>query len=289
MFICVVMAILLDGKSLANKIKEELKQKVETLKNLYQKTPALATIIVGNHAPSLTYVNMKIKACEQLGMRSIKIHLDENTTTEALVSRIRELNEDPEIDGILLQHPVPDHIDERLCFDTISIDKDVDGVTSLGFGRISMGLPAYPSCTPAGIIRLLEEYSIPVRGKHAVVIGRSPILGKPLAMLLLQKDATVTICHSKTENLPDIVRNADLVFAACGIPRFVKGEWLKEGAILVDAGYNPGNIGDADFESCYPRCSYITPVPGGVGPMTIAMLMYHTYLAAEKKVKNRDK
>jgi methylenetetrahydrofolate dehydrogenase (NADP+)/methenyltetrahydrofolate cyclohydrolase len=217
-------------------------------------------------------------------MNSIRIDLPKTTTTEELLKEIYKLNENPEVDGILLQHPVPNQIDERKCFDAIDIEKDVDGVTTLGFGKISFGLDAYPSCTPAGIIRLLDEYNLSVEGKNVVVIGRSPILGKPLSMLLLQRNATVTICHSKTKNLPEIVKAADFVFACCGIPRYVKGDWLKEGCVLVDAGYNPGNIGDVDFESCYPKCSYITPVPGGVGPMTITMLLTHTVEAAEKKV-----
>jgi len=278
---------ILDGKSLSLKIREELKKRVDVLKNQYNKVPTLATILVGNDVASATYVNMKVKSCQSIGMGSIRIDLPENTTTEQLLEEIYKLNQDPDIDGILLQHPVPKQIDERKCFDAIDIEKDVDGVTTLGFGKISFGLPAYPSCTPAGIIRLLDEYRLSLEGKNAVVIGRSPILGKPLSMLLLQRNATVTICHSKTKNLPDIVKTADFVFACCGIPKFVKGDWLKDGCVLVDAGYNPGNVGDADYDSCFPKCSYITPVPGGVGPMTIAMLLSHTVEAAEKKVLSK--
>jgi methylenetetrahydrofolate dehydrogenase (NADP+)/methenyltetrahydrofolate cyclohydrolase len=278
---------ILDGKSLSFKIREELRKRVEVLKNQYNKVPTLATILVGNDVASATYVNMKVKSCQSIGMGSIRIDLPENTTTEKLLEEIYKLNQDPDIDGILLQHPVPKQIDERKCFDAIDIEKDVDGVTTLGFGKISFGLPAYPSCTPAGIIRLLDEYRLSLEGKNAVVIGRSPILGKPLSMLLLQRNATVTICHSKTKILPDIVKTADFVFACCGIPKFVKGDWLKDGCVLVDAGYNPGNVGDADYDSCFPKCSYITPVPGGVGPMTIAMLLSHTVEAAEKKVLSK--
>lgn len=278
---------ILDGKSLSLKIREELKKRVDVLKNQYNKVPTLATILVGNDVASATYVNMKVKSCQSIGMGSIRIDLPENTTTEQLLEEIYKLNQDPDVDGILLQHPVPKQIDERKCFDAIDIEKDVDGVTTLGFGKISFGLPAYPSCTPAGIIRLLDEYRLSLEGKNAVVIGRSPILGKPLSMLLLQRNATVTICHSKTKNLPDIVKTADFVFACCGIPKFVKGDWLKDGCVLVDAGYNPGNVGDADYDSCFPKCSYITPVPGGVGPMTIAMLLSHTVEAAEKKVLSK--
>jgi len=278
---------ILDGKSLSLKIREELKKRVDVLKNQYNKVPTLATILVGNDVASTTYVNMKVKSCQSIGMGSIRIDLSENTTTEQLLEEIYKLNQDSDVDGILLQHPVPKQIDERKCFDAIDIEKDVDGVTTLGFGKISFGLPAYPSCTPAGIIRLLDEYQLSLEGKNAVVIGRSPILGKPLSMLLLQRNATVTICHSKTKNLPDIVKTADFVFACCGIPKFVKGDWLKDGCVLVDAGYNPGNVGDADYDSCFPKCSYITPVPGGVGPMTIAMLLSHTVEAAEKKVLSK--
>ncbi len=278
---------ILDGKSLSLKIREELKKRVDVLKNQYNKVPTLATILVGNDVASATYVNMKVKSCQSIGMGSIRIDLPENTTTEQLLEEIYKLNQDPDVDGILLQHPVPKQIDERKCFDAIDIEKDVDGVTTLGFGKISFGLPAYPSCTPAGIIRLLDEYQLSLEGKNAVVIGRSPILGKPLSMLLLQRNATVTICHSKTKNLPDIAKTADFVFACCGIPKFVKGDWLKDGCVLVDAGYNPGNVGDADYDSCFPKCSYITPVPGGVGPMTIAMLLSHTVEAAEKKVLSK--
>ena len=278
---------ILDGKSLSLKIREELKKRVEVLKNQYNKIPTLATILVGNDVASATYVNMKVKSCQSIGMGSIRIDLPESTTTEQLLNEIYKLNNNPNVDGILLQHPVPKQIDERKCFDAIDIEKDVDGVTTLGFGKISFGLDAYPSCTPAGIIRLLEEYQLSLEGKNAVVIGRSPILGKPLSMLLLQRNATVTICHSKTKNLPDIVKTADFVFACCGIPKFVKGDWLKDGCVLVDAGYNPGNVGDADYDSCFPKCSYITPVPGGVGPMTIAMLLSHTVEAAEKKVLSK--
>jgi len=278
---------ILDGKSLSLKIREELKKRVDVLKNQYNKVPTLATILVGSDVASTTYVNMKVKSCQSIGMGSIRIDLPENTTTELLLEEIYKLNQNSDVDGILLQHPVPKQIDERKCFDAIDIEKDVDGVTTLGFGKISFGLPAYPSCTPAGIIRLLDEYQLSLEGKNAVVIGRSPILGKPLSMLLLQRNATVTICHSKTKNLPDIVKTADFVFACCGIPKFVKGDWLKDGCVLVDAGYNPGNVGDADYDSCFPKCSYITPVPGGVGPMTIAMLLSHTVEAAEKKVLSK--
>lgn len=272
--------VLLDGKSLAEKIRTQLAPRVARLK---AHSPALATILVGVDPASATYVRMKVRACESIGLRSLRVDLPESATTADLLARIDALNADPQVCGILLQHPSPAHINERQAFDRIALEKDVDGVTTLGFGRLSFGLPAFGSCTPAGIMRLLEEYHIPLEGKNAVVIGRSAILGRPMAAMLLAKNCTVTVCHSRTADLPAHVRQADLVIAACGRPRLVRGEWLKEAAVVVDAGYNPGNVGDADFESCLKRASYITPVPGGVGPMTIAMLLEHSVLAAERR------
>ncbi|MCB9766770.1 MAG: bifunctional methylenetetrahydrofolate dehydrogenase/methenyltetrahydrofolate cyclohydrolase [Candidatus Omnitrophica bacterium] len=274
--------ILMDGKALAGKIREELKGRVESLVNLGVPKPVLATILVGDDPASATYVKMKGKACESVGMGSVKIEMPETTTTEELLAKIEECNAAPDIHGILLQHPVPPQIDERLAFDTIDPAKDADGVTTLGFGRIAFGEPAYPCCTPAGILRLLDEYEIELEGKHAVVVGRSPILGRPVAMMLLHRNCTVTICHSRTRNLPEVVSQGDIVVAAVGKPEFIKGDWIKEGSVIMDAGYNPGNIGDADFEGCSKKASHITPVPGGVGPMTIAMLLSHTVQAAEK-------
>ena len=225
---------------------------------------------------------MKGNACARVGMLSRKVELPESTTTQELLEVINTLNRDPEVCGILLQHPVPAHIDERACFDTISLEKDVDGVTTAGFGRAAMGLDAFCSATPLAIVSLLKRYNIPLEGREAVVIGRSPILGKPVAALLLNENATVTIAHSKTRNLPDIVRRADIVVAAVGKPLFVKETWIKEGAVLMDAGYNAGNVGDIDLEACIPHCSAYTPVPGGVGPVTIATLMKQTAAAAQK-------
>jgi methylenetetrahydrofolate dehydrogenase (NADP+)/methenyltetrahydrofolate cyclohydrolase len=186
------------------------------------------------------------------------------------------------VHGILLQHPVPGHIDERLCFDRISLEKDVDGVTVLGFGRMAMGEPAYGSATPAGIMRLLRHYAIPLEGRYAVVVGRSPILGKPIAMMLLNANATVTICHSRTQGLPEVVGRADILVGAVGKPEFIKGSWIRDGAVVVDAGYHPGNIGDVGLPAVIDRCYAYTPVPGGVDPMTIATLIAHTVEAAEK-------
>lgn len=275
--------LILRGTEVAEALNQQTRERAEALKKKGI-TPCLATILVGNDPASETYVRMKGKACEKNGLRSVRIHLPEETTTEELVRKIEECNEDDQIHGILLQHPVPSHIDERQAFDTIAIDKDVDGVTSLGFGQVSMGFGKFPSCTPAGIIEILDYYQLPIEGKHAVVIGRSPILGKPMAQLLLNRNATVTICHSRTKDVSKHVKEADLVVAAVGKPKFVKGEWLKEGAIVIDAGYNKGNIGDVDYEACLSKASAITPVPGGPGPVTIAYLIKHTVDAAEQKV-----
>lgn len=272
----------IDGKAYAREVEAEIRALVQDIIAKTGKTPVLATILVGNNPASVTYVRMKGNACARVGMLSRKVELPESTTTQKLLEVINTLNRDPEVCGILLQHPVPAHIDERACFDAISLEKDVDGVTTAGFGRAAMGLDAFCSATPLAIVSLLKRYNIPLEGREAVVIGRSPILGKPVAALLLNENATVTIAHSKTRNLPDIVRRADIVVAAVGKPLFVKETWIKEGAVLMDAGYNAGNVGDIDLEACIPHCSAYTPVPGGVGPVTIAMLMKQTAAAAQK-------
>lgn len=272
----------IDGKAYAREVEAEIRALVQDIIDKTGKTPVLATILVGNNPASVTYVRMKGNACARVGMLSRKVELPESTTTQELLEVINRLNRDPEVCGILLQHPVPAHIDERACFDAISLEKDVDGVTTAGFGRAAMGLDAFCSATPLAIVSLLKRYNIPLEGREAVVIGRSPILGKPVAALLLNENATVTIAHSKTRNLPDIVRRADIVVAAVGKPLFVKETWIKEGAVLMDAGYNAGNVGDIDLEACIPHCSAYTPVPGGVGPVTIAMLMKQTAAAAQK-------
>ena len=275
------MAIIMDGKSLALSSEEELKMRVTSLLEKKNFVPILATILVGSDPASATYVKMKGNACERIGMKSIKVELDSDTTTEELLSKINELNSNPEVHGILLQHPVPDQIDERLCFDAIDIKKDVDGVTCLGFGNMSMGERAFGSCTPQGIMRLLHAYKIDIAGKHAVVVGRSPILGKPMAMMLLNENATVTICHSKTTNLEEHLIKADIVIGALGIPKFIKSNWIKDGAVVIDAGYHPEKCGDIDLEGVIDRCSAYTPVPGGVGPMTINTLILQTVEACE--------
>lgn len=231
---------ILEGKDLAKTFEQQLAQRVEAIKAKNGgRTPILATILVGDDPASATYVKMKGNACRRVGMDSLKVEMSKETTTAQLLAKIDELNENPDVHGILLQHPVPPQIDERLAFDRIALEKDVDGVTVMGFGRMAMGEPAYGSATPAGIIRMLEHYEVPIEGKHAVVIGRSPILGKPVALMLLNRNATVTICHSRTQNLPEICRQADILVAAVGKPRFVKGDWIKDGAVIVDAGYHP--------------------------------------------------
>ncbi len=280
------MAIELNGKQFALKFESEIKKRTEALVGKLGFLPVLATIIVGNNPASVTYVNMKARACQRVGLGSQIISLDENITTEGLLKVIDDLNAEQSVCGILLQHPVPRHINEQLCFDRIAIDKDVDGVNTHSFGKITMGQKAFTSATPLGIIRLLEAYQIELEGKHAVVIGRSAILGKPISMLLLNKNCTVTICHSKTRNLPEIVKRADLVVGAVGIANFVKDLWLKPGVILIDAGYNQGNVGDIDMANCKEISSYYTPVPGGVGPMTINTLLLQTLVSAERMTKD---
>ena len=275
------MSIILNGKSLAQSTEKELTERVLKINKEKGFVPILATILVGSDPASGTYVKMKGNACERVGMKSLKVELNEKTTTDELLLKISELNENPEVHGILLQHPVPEQIDERLCFDAIDIAKDVDGVTSMGFGKMAMNEPAFGSCTPQGIMRLLEHYEIEISGKHAVVVGRSPILGKPMAMMLLNKHATVTICHSRTKDLEEHVLNADIVVGAVGIPRFIQSSWVKNGAVVIDAGYHPEKCGDIDLEPLIDRCSAYTPVPGGVGPMTINTLILQTVEACE--------
>lgn len=276
-------ALVLDGKTLSRQMEIDLAARVEQIKQKSQgRTPILATILVGNDPSSAIYVRMKGNACERVGMQSLKVVLPEETTTQELLDQIDALNGNPDVHGILLQHPVPKQIDERACFDRISIDKDVDGVTSLGFGRMALGEPAYGSATPGGIMRLLKYYHISLIGKEAVIVGRSPILGKPLAMMFLNEHATVTICHSRTAHLDEIVRRADVVVGAVGKPEFIKADWIREGAVVIDAGYHPAKVGDIELSGVIEKCSAYTPVPGGVGPMTIVTLIEQTVEAAEK-------
>ena len=278
-------AILLDGKELSRISEQSIKKKVQELSSKNIK-PTLATILVGNDPASETYVKMKRNTCARVGMESIAIELSEDTTTEELLEKIRSLNNDVNVHGILLQHPVPSQIDERLCFDEIDINKDVDGVTCLGFGNMSMGLDAYGSCTPAGIMRLINHHNIQLEGLNAVVVGRSPILGKPMAMMLLNMNATVTICHSRTTNLDLIIKNADIIVGAVGIPKFIKSDWIKKGAVVIDAGYHPEKCGDIDLDNIEKIASAYTPVPGGVGPMTINTLILQTLQSAERVASN---
>ena len=245
----------------------------------------MATILVGLDPASATYVKMKQNACARLGMDSIAVELSKDTTTEELLEAIERLNADSKVHGILLQHPVPSQINERQCFDAISVEKDVDGVTCIGFGQMTMGENAFGSCTPAGIMRILEHYEVEISGKNAVVVGRSPILGKPMAMMLLNKNATVTICHSRTANLQEHIQNADILVGAVGVPRLIQKDWIKNGAVVIDAGYHPAEkCGDIDLSDIDSIASAHTPVPGGVGPMTINTLIFNTLLAAQKLI-----
>ncbi|MES3041332.1 MAG: bifunctional methylenetetrahydrofolate dehydrogenase/methenyltetrahydrofolate cyclohydrolase FolD [Pseudomonadota bacterium] len=279
-------ALLLDGKALSLEMEAELAERVARIKAASGRTPILATILVGDDPASATYVTMKGKACQRVGMDSIRLELPSVTTTEQLLTEIAKLNANPDVHGILLQHPVPHQIDERACFDAIALEKDVDGVTCLGFGRMAMGERAYGSATPAGIMTLLKHYQVPLAGQHAVVVGRSAILGKPMAMMLLGADCTVTICHSKTQNLAALIQQADIVVGAVGRPEFIKAEWIKDGAVVVDAGYHPGGVGDIELKPLVSRVAAWTPVPGGVGPMTIATLIEQSVQAAERQLRD---
>lgn len=284
---CMVVAskkpiLVLDGKKVAEETEAKIRQRVDALKLLSGGvTPVLATILVGDDPSSATYVRMKGSACRRVGMDSRAIELPQSTSTESLLAVIDALNRAPDVHGILLQHPVPPQIDERACFDAITPEKDVDGVTCLGYGRMAMGEFAYGSATPAGIMRLLDAYGIEMAGKHAVVLGRSPILGKPMAAMLLNAHCTVTICHSRTMGLEGFVRQADILVGAVGRPEFIPGAWIKDGAVVVDAGYHEGGIGDIDIAPAIGRVAAYTPVPGGVGPMTINTLILQTLQAGE--------
>lgn len=276
-------ARVLDGKSVAQQTEAEMSARVAALKaKSGGRTPILATLLVGDDPASATYVKMKGNACRRVGMESIAVTLPASTTTEQLLAEIHKLNANPDVHGILLQHPVPHQIDERACFDAIDLRKDVDGVTCLGFGRMAMGEAAYGSATPQGIMRLLAACNIDLAGKHAVVVGRSPILGKPMALMLLAANATVTICHSRTRDLADHVKRADVIVGAVGKPEFIKASWIKDGAVVVDAGYHPGGVGDIELAPLVDRVAAYTPVPGGVGPMTINTLILQTLEAGEK-------
>ena len=278
------MAVIIDGKSLAKKIRMELKEEVDKLKkkNIY---PKLAVIMVGDDKASKVYVKNKSKACEEIGIEYEEFLLDSNITMDELLNLIEELNERKDIHGILLQSPIPKHLDINKAFNKIDYKKDVDGFNPINVGKLVIGEDSFISCTPYGVIKMLEEYGIEIEGKNAVVIGRSNIVGKPLAQCLLAKNATVTICHSRTKNIHQITNNADIIVAALGKPKYLKDSMVKDGAVVIDVGINRTDdgkiVGDVDFESVSKKASYITPVPGGVGPMTIAMLMNNVIKAAK--------
>lgn len=277
-------AVIIDGKTLANKIKEELKNEVSELKNKGIK-PCLAVLLVGENKASQKYVSYKEKACNELGIESQVYKLPENTNESVLTNIINELNENPKVNGILVQLPLPRHLAEQKVLQKIDPFKDVDGFTPYCLGRLLIDNPLFIPCTPKGVLRMIDEYKITLEGKNAVVIGRSIIVGKPLSLILLRRNATVTICHSKTREIQEITKKADILCVAIGKERFIKASMVKEGAVVIDIGINvtaSGKVvGDVDFDAVKEKASYITPVPGGVGPMTIAMLIENTIYAAK--------
>ena len=283
------MAELIDGKKVTAKIRQNLKDEVEELKKIgiY---PRLAVIMVGEDKASKVYVKNKSKACNEIGIEYEEFLLPETTEMVELIKIIKELNNRKDVHGILLQSPIPNHLDIKEAFNTIDPRKDVDGFHPMNVGKLTIGEDAFISCTPYGIIKLLEEYQIPIEGKNAVIIGRSNIVGKPLIQCLLNKNATVTVCHSKTKNIEEITKNADILIAAIGRVKFVKADMIKKDAVIIDVGINRNELGklegDIDFEEVEKKASYITPVPGGVGPMTIAMLMSNV-VKATKKLENK--
>ena len=278
---------ILDGKAISLKVKESVKVRADELKK-FGVEPTLAVVLVGEDKASQTYVRAKEKACNEYGIKSVAHRLSENTTQNELLALINVLNLDDSIHGILVQLPLPKHIDTNVVLAAIDPRKDVDGFHAVNVGKLVSGLDGFVPCTPLGVMEILKEYGIEVAGLNAVVIGRSNIVGKPMANLLLNASATVTVTHSKTKNLKEICKNADLIVAAIGKPFFLKADMVKDGAVVVDVGINRLDdgrlVGDVDFDEVAPKCSYITPVPGGVGPMTIAMLLNNTILAAQAKI-----
>lgn len=278
---------ILDGKAVSLKVKESVKVRADELKK-FGVEPTLAVVLVGEDKASQTYVRAKEKACNEYGIKSVAHRLSENTTQNELLALINVLNLDDSIHGILVQLPLPKHIDTNVVLAAIDPRKDVDGFHAINVGKLVSGLDGFVPCTPLGVMEILKEYGIDVAGLNAVVIGRSNIVGKPMANLLLNASATVTVTHSKTKNLKEICKNADLIVAAIGKPFFLKADMVKDGAVVVDVGINRLDdgrlVGDVDFDEVAPKCSYITPVPGGVGPMTIAMLLNNTILAAQAKI-----
>lgn len=289
---------LIDGKAVASQIKQEIAEEVMRIKEGGGKTPHLAAILVGHDGGSETYVAHKVKACAECGFKSTLIRMEADTTEAELLAKVEELNQDPDVDGFIVQLPLPKHISEQKVIEAIDYRKDVDGFHPVNVGRMSIGLPCFVSATPAGIMELLSRYQIETKGKHCVVLGRSNIVGKPVATLMMQKsnpgNATVTVCHSASQNLKDICRSADILIAALGSPEFVTADMVKEGAVVIDVGTTrvPSATaksgfkltGDVKFDEVAPKCSYITPVPGGVGPMTICSLMKNTLLAGKKAI-----
>jgi len=290
--------ILLDGKLLSENIKAELAAEVDLIRERHDKIPHLAAVLIGENAASQVYVNSKIKSCEQVGFKSTLIQRPADVTEDEVLEIVRNLNDDPDVDGFIVQLPLPKHIDEEKV--TLAIDhrKDVDGFHPINFGRMAQGLPAFLPATPYGIVEMLRRYNIETAGKHCVVVGRSNIVGTPISILLSRKgypgDCTVTLTHSRTKDLPAEVRRADIVVAAIGIPEFIKGDWVKEGAVVIDVGINripdatkkSGSrlVGDVDFEAVAPKCSHITPVPGGVGLMTVTALLMNTLKACKREI-----
>lgn len=278
-------ARIIDGKAIAAKQRAQAAERVKKLAALGI-TPGLAVVIVGEDPASQVYVRMKEKACEEVGVYSEKHELPADTTQEDLLALVERLNGRENIDGVLVQLPLPDHIDEDAIIDAISVEKDVDGFHPISVGHLVIGKDAFLPCTPHGVMVLLEESGVDLKGKEAVVVGRSNIVGKPVALMLLSKHATVTVCHSRTQDLPGVCRRADVLVVAVGRPEMVKGDWVKEGAVVIDVGVNrtdDGLVGDVEFEAAAKRASAITPVPGGVGPMTIAMLMENTVKSASRR------
>jgi methylenetetrahydrofolate dehydrogenase (NADP+) / methenyltetrahydrofolate cyclohydrolase len=275
-----VSAIAIDGRAVANEILRDTADRASRFERSAGRKPCLATVLVGDDPASCTYVRMKTNRCRTTGLDSRAHHLAGDASTADVVALVAKLARDETVDGILVQHPMPLQVDERMVFEAISPAKDVDGVTSASFSTMALGGSGFQSCTPGGIMRLLDAYDVDPAGTRAVVIGRSPILGKPVGMLLLARDATVTYCHSKTTDLAAVVGEADLVIAAVGRPELVKGSWIKPGAVVIDAGYNAGNVGDVEYSAAAARARFITPVPGGVGPTTIAVLLAQTVAAA---------
>lgn len=291
--------LLLDGKKLADELKQEIKAEVDSLKLAGGKTPHLAAILVGNDGGSLTYVGHKVKSCEQVGFKSTLLHFDDTITEEFLLGEVKKLNEDKDVDGFIVQLPLPKHINADKVIMSIDPLKDVDGFHPVNVGKVTLGLPAYVSATPLGITKILERYNIATEGKHCVVIGRSNIVGRPMSILMSGQsktgNATVTVCHSKTKNLKEICLQADIIIAALGKPEFLTGEMVKEGAVVIDVGTTRVTDtttksgwrlkGDVKFDEVSPKCSAITPVPGGVGPMTVVSLLLNTLKAAKNEVQ----